>query len=100
MKRRTLLFLFSLLVVGVGAFVWKSSREAPARTFLLADGSQLTFRGITIGTNHSHCLGNPLQRMAARIPGRLGEILHGRTVIKARASASESVVFWFLLRTN
>jgi len=100
MKRRLLLILFVLLVAGGGLFVWNASRDARADTFALADGSVLEFHGFTSGTNHSYCFGNPLQRMAARIPGKLGEMLHGKTVVKAPASASESAVFWFLIRTN
>src|SRR6266511_2341436 len=100
MKRRPLLILIILLVAGAGLFVWKSSRAARAETFLLADGSQLTFRGITVGTNHSHCFGNVFQRMAARIPGRIGEILSGNTLRKAPGSPSTNMVFWFLVRKN
>jgi len=100
MKRRPLLMLFVLLVAGVGLFVWKSSRAAPDKIFMLADGSQLTFLAFTAGTNHSHCFGNPLQRVAAGIPGRLGEILSGGTLIKYPVSSSTNLVFWFSIRKN
>jgi hypothetical protein len=78
--------------------VWNASPGTQARTFLLADGSQLTFRGITVGTNHSYCFGNPFQHVAARIPGRLGEEWSGRTSVTAWSAPSNNVVFWFRVR--
>jgi hypothetical protein len=86
MKRRPLLILSFLLVAGVGLFVWNASRDALARTFLLADGSHLRFRALTAGTNYSGCCGNPFQRLAARIPGRLGEMLSGGDCIRKNPS--------------
>jgi hypothetical protein len=100
MKRRPLLFLLFLLVAGVGLFVWKSLRDAGANTFLLADGSQLTFRGITAGTNHSYICGNPLQRLGAWIPGRLGEMLSGGELAMSQGYYSTNLIVWFCIRKN
>jgi hypothetical protein len=100
MKRRPLLILLFVLVAGGGLFVWNATRDTQARTFLLADGSQLTFRAITVGTNHSYCFGNVFQRVAARIPGKLGDKLHGKTVVKAPGWRGTNVVFWFYVRKN
>jgi hypothetical protein len=100
MKRRPLVILLFLVLAGVGLVVWNASRDTRANTFLLADGSELIFRGVTVGTNHSRCLGNLFQRMTAWIPGQIGDAIHGKTVVKASASSSTRAVFWFLLRKN
>ena len=100
MKSRPLLIVLFVLVVGVGFFVWRSSRDAQTDTFTLADGSVLEFRGITVGSNHSYCFGNAFQRMAARIPGKLGDKLHANTVVKLTQSQKPPMVSWFVIRRS
>jgi hypothetical protein len=100
MKRQSLLILLFLLVAGAGLFVWNVRHNTDARTFRLADGSQLTFRAVTVGTNHTYCFGNVFQRIAARIPGKLFDKLLGDTVVNAPAYSATHVVFWFHVRKH
>ena len=100
MKRRSLLILSFLLVAGVGLFISDALHHRHSRTFPLSDGSQLTFRAITVGTNHSYCFGNVFQRIAARIPGNLFDKLLGNTVVNGPAYSATQVVFWFHVRKN
>jgi hypothetical protein len=100
MKRRPLLILLVLLVVGGGLFVWKSSRDAKTETFVMLDGTQITFQAVTVGTNQSYCFGNIFQRLAARIPGRLGDILNGGTVYRFPTDSPNDVIFWFRHRED
>ena len=67
----------ALLVAGGGAFVGVSVvqhlRVPSGETFVLSDGSRVTLRGVTVGTNSSFLFGTPLQRVLARLPGKVGE---------------------------
>jgi len=100
MKRRPLLILLFLLVAGGGLFVWNASHDAQAESFVMVDGSRITFQAVTVGTNHSYCFGNVFQRLAARIPGRLGEITHGGTVFRFPTGSPTDVILWFRQRED
>jgi hypothetical protein len=100
MKRWSLLILLFLLVAGVGLFLSDALHRRHSRTFRLADGSELTFRATTVGTNHSYCFGNVFQRIAARIPGHLFDKLVGNTVVNAPSYSATHVVFWFDVKKN
>jgi hypothetical protein len=99
-KRRPLLILLFVFVAGVGLFVWRSARDARAESFVMLDGSRIAFQAVTVGTNQSHCFGNVFQRMAARIPGRLGEIMHGGTVFRFPTGSPTDVILWFRERED
>ena len=80
--------------------MWNATRDAQSESFVMLDGSRITFQAVTVGTNQSYCFGNVFQRLAARIPGRLGEIMHGGTVFRFPTGSPTDVIFWFRERDD
>ena len=82
-------FLLALIIVFI---VW-SVRE-PGRTFVLSDGTKVTLRGVTVGSNTTFYFGNPFQRMLARVPGKIGKKFKSR--ISANSEDNQNcATFWF-----
>ncbi len=80
----------ALLLALVLALRWRSSSHA---IVLLADGSRLTFSGISVGTNCSRFYGSVLSRLAQSLPAELGRHFpQGATF--PRAWFETNVVFW------
>ena len=102
MKRKVLLAIAALLVVGVCMTVWMEWPDRRSRMILLADGSRLEYLGATVGANCSFDYGSPWQRLAARLPAkwtrRFGGGAAPNPVVNAGYSGDSSVVFWFVRR--
>ncbi len=96
MKHRRLLILFALATAGVAVLVWAFSSRVEGTTFRLTNGERVTFRAVTVGSNTTYCFGNVLQRVAAHIPGQLGDKLSGGTRAETWHYSDSNVVFWFL----
>lgn len=96
MKRRCLLIALLLIAAGVTALVWMSSSKVEGTTVKLTNGERLTFCAIGVGTNTTYCYGNILQRMAAHIPGSLGDRLSGGTCAESWHYNNSNIVLWFL----
>src|SRR5687767_4723670 len=91
-KRPRLIAGVILLAVVVAFVVW-NVRE-PGRTFVLSDGTKVTLRGVTVGTNTTFYFGNPFQRMLARVPGEMGAKFRSR--ISANSESDQNcATFWF-----
>jgi hypothetical protein len=96
MKRARLLTLLLLGVAGIGALMWTFSSHVEGTTLKLSTYERLTFCAVNVGSNTTHCFGNILQRMAARIPGQLGDKLSGGSRAESWHYSNSNMVFWFL----
>lgn len=97
-KRGLLLVVLLLLVAGTGLLFWSVTSPVRGTAFVLANGEQIIFRDLSVGSNSTHCYGNIFQRMAARIPGPIGDKLSGDTRAEAWTYKDTDVAFWFLYR--
>ncbi len=87
-KRRNFIVLFVALLVTVVVITLIFFNDPSSRTFTLSNGDTLIFRGLSVGTNHNHCFGNLLQRMAARLPGSVTNCRTSRLVPIMRPMSS------------
>lgn len=91
--KRPRLIVGAILLAAVVAFVVWNVRE-PSRTFMLSDGTKVTLRGVTVGTNTTFYFGNPFQRILARMPGKMGAKFKSR--ISATSESDQNcATFWF-----
>lgn len=63
--------------------------------FLLSDGSRLTYRGMTVGTNHSFHFGNVFQRLAWKVPFQPVQRYGAKGRTGLITSASYRAIPWF-----
>ena len=96
MKRRRLLIALLLIAAGITVLAWMLSSKVERTTLKLTNGERLTFCAIGVGTNTTYCYGNILQRMAAHIPGSLGDRLSGGTRAESWHYSDSNIVLWFL----
>jgi hypothetical protein len=70
------LVLLCLLVAGIGGvtlWIWSAARSAPAPSLLLPDSNRVHLVAVTVGTNAKMNFGTPVERVLARLPGKLGK---------------------------
>ncbi len=98
MTRARFYLLLLVVSIGLGALLWTLSSDVRGTTFRLNNGDQLTFLGSSVGTNGSYCYGNPFQRIAAKLPGGLGNAWSGGTLANSEDRRVTNIVFWFHYR--
>src|SRR5690349_3687828 len=82
-----------LLVVAMVGVVWWDLRQSAARTFTLPNGSQVYFRGATIGRNASMDFGSFQERMLRHMPKELG--WKQKRHVFAHKAEQQVLTFWF-----
>lgn len=94
-KRKRLLIALLLATGTIAALVLIFSSKVEGTTLRLTNGERLTFCTVTVGSKTTYCYGNVFQRMAARIPGQLGDKLSGGTRAESWHYSDSNMVFWF-----
>jgi hypothetical protein len=82
--------MFFTLAAGLG---WLVVRPTQVATFTLPDGSRLYVRGVTVGSNVTVHFGSGLDKILARMPGKLGERFQ-RNQWRDQLDG-ERLIFWF-----
>ena len=95
MKRALLLIPLLLIALGLCRAGWRAWNQTSPPVVLLADGSWLVLRGATVGPKATYDYGTPWERLAARVPGKLGRQFGGNTVVNAGLIGPTKIVFWF-----
>lgn len=70
MKRWVLFVVMLLLAAGAGVWWWLTASSAAGQPLTLSDGSIITFRAVTFGTNHTYYGGGTGQRLARLVPAK------------------------------
>jgi hypothetical protein len=90
-QRRTLIgLMFFTLAAGLG---WLVVQRTQIATFTLPDGSRLYVRGVTVGSNVTVHFGSGLDKILARMPGKLG-VRFQRNQWRDQLDG-ERLIFWF-----
>ena len=82
--------MFFTLAAGLG---WLVVRRTQIATFTLPDGSRLYVRGVTVGSNVTVHFGSGLDKILARMPGKLG-VRFQRNQWRDQLDG-ERLIFWF-----
>lgn len=97
MKKRWLVLLCVLVLLVAGGLWWNSLR--PVRfpgPLVLADGNRVHLVGVTLGTNATMHFGTGVERVMARLPGKLGSRFRGNQLSAVSHTApGEDIVLWF-----
>jgi hypothetical protein len=95
MKARKLLWLVALVAAGGVAFLALLGPSSPTQVVTLSDGTRLTVLRVTLSRHPTFCVGNPLQKIGASLPGKVGEKLSGGTRFVAGHFTSPVLAIWF-----
>jgi hypothetical protein len=94
MKRRLLLFLAA---VGVVVILWAVFSARKDRV-TLADGTTLTFQGVSVGLSNRYCFGNAAQRMAAKLRWPWAQKYAASALLTVPADRDTNLVVWVTYR--
>ena len=94
MKRR-LLPLFLALFAAVLLWALFSSGKHRVQ---LADGTTLTFHGVTVGLSNRYCFGNVAQRVAAKLPWSWAQKFAASTLLTVPTARDTHLVVWVTYR--
>ena len=92
--KRGLLALLLLLLLGAGVVIfWPKSGESIGHTVAFSDGTTMTLKAVTCGTEHRYLGGGPWQKIVSMLPRKLALLFGDRrsTLTTSRAS----IAFWF-----
>jgi len=64
----------------------------------LADGTTLTFHAVTTGLSNRYCFGNPVQRMAAKLPWSWAQRYAASSVLTGPIDRDTNLVVWVTFR--
>jgi len=93
MKRSLLALFVLLLLAGVGALVWMSDTTSIGHRVTYSDGTTLTLKKVTYGTEHRYRGSGLWQRMISLLPRQYAlKFASRRNVL---TTARPSVAFWF-----
>ena len=88
------ILLVGALALLAALVLWSLLGGGEAQTATLSDGTQLALRGVRVGTNCSYNFGNPLQRMAGKLPWKWAKDYALRTTAW-NLSPETNLVVWF-----
>ena len=94
MNRRLLLFLFALGVVVILWAVFSARKDRVT----LADGTTLTFHGVSVGLSNRYCFGNAAQRMAAKLRWPWAQKYAASALLTVPADRDTNLVVWVTYR--
>ena len=99
--RKKWLVLLCLLVIGGGGvtlWLWSAWRSEPMPSLLLPDSNRVYLVAVTAGTNAKIHFGTPIERVLARLPGKLGNRFKVNEVSAFSHMSpipTAEIVFWF-----
>ena len=94
MKRRLLLFI---VTIGAVLLLWALFGGSKPR-FTLADGTTVAFHGVSVGASNRYCFGNPVRRVAAKLPWSWAQKFAAGTVLTAPVDRNTNLVLWVTYR--
>ncbi len=97
--RKKWLVLLCLLVAGFGSvalWLWSAQRSEPTPSLLLPDSNRVHLVAVTVGTNDKINFGKPIERVLARLPGKLGKRFKANEISAGSPmSPSAHIILWF-----
>jgi hypothetical protein len=92
MKRFLILLLLLVLFAGLVLILWPSAGSSIGHTIKFSDGTTLTLKGVTCGTEHYYPGGGLWQQLLQRLPAKLAARFLSRR--DALTTSRPSVAFW------
>jgi len=93
MKRRILILLAAMGAAGLWAVF-----GGQKRSFALADGTTVSFHGVSVGTSNHYCFGAPVRRLAAKLPWPWAQKYAALAGLTAPIDGGTNLVLWVTYR--
>jgi hypothetical protein len=92
-KRGVFGLLLMLLLIGGMVVFWPKSGETIGHRVTFSDGTTMTFRTVTCGTEHRYLGGGPWQKIVSILPRKIALLFGDRR--STLTTSRMSIAFWF-----